>query len=181
VAGRHPARPKRPSARPRRSFRTSARTTSFEQAEALARQYEQSAAGGKDMEAAMELPTVTEGVTSYLADARARGLAPATLSKLTHIFRAQFEGWCEEEKIKFLRDLNARNLTEWRATWKDDRLARKKKFERVVGFFWFCVRQGVASPEPHPGHEKSHGQADTHRLLHRRRVRAHPRRLWTAR
>jgi integrase/recombinase XerD len=90
----------------------------------------------------MELPTVTEAVKSYLADARARGLASSTLSKLTHIFRAQFENWCEEHKHRFLRDLNARNLTEWRATWKDDHLARKKKFERVVGFFWFCVRQG---------------------------------------
>src|ERR1700689_2398236 len=67
-------------------FRTSARTTSFEQAEALARQYEASAAGGKDMEAAMELPTVTDAVDSYLADAHARGLAKSTLSKLTYIF-----------------------------------------------------------------------------------------------
>jgi hypothetical protein len=39
-------------------FRTSAKTTSWEQAEHLARQYEASAAGGRDMEAAMALPTV---------------------------------------------------------------------------------------------------------------------------
>ncbi len=39
-------------------FRTSAKTTSWEQAEGIARQYEAAAAGGKDMEAAMSLPTV---------------------------------------------------------------------------------------------------------------------------
>ena len=40
-----------------------------------------------------------------------------------------------------LRDFNPRNLTEGRQGWKDKPLARKKKFERILGFFWFCVRQ----------------------------------------
>ena len=38
--------------------------------------------------------------------------------------------------------LNQHNLTNWRVAWKDKQLAHKKKLERVVGFFWFAVRQG---------------------------------------
>jgi len=63
-------------------FRTSAKTTSWEQAEGIARQYEVAAAGGKDMEAAMALPTVKDAVDAYLADARARGLVDDTVRKL---------------------------------------------------------------------------------------------------
>jgi hypothetical protein len=48
----------------------------------------------------------------------------------------------------FLLDLNSRNMTEWRSTWKDKALAKQKKFERVVGFFWFCVRQGWLKENP---------------------------------
>ncbi len=57
-------------------------------------------------------------------------------------------GFAEENEIRFLRDFNQRNLTDFRATWKDKQLARKKKFERVVGFFWFGVRQGWIRENP---------------------------------
>jgi hypothetical protein len=68
-------------------FRTSAKTSSWEQAEGIARQYEGAAAGGKDMEAAMSLPTVKDAVETYLADAR--GLVDDTVRKLTTIFEKQ--------------------------------------------------------------------------------------------
>jgi integrase len=51
-------------------------------------------------------------------------------------------------EIKFLRDLDARNLSAWRETWIDEALTKKKKFERVVGFFWFCVRLGWIKENP---------------------------------
>jgi len=44
--------------------------------------------------------------------------------------------------------MNARNLTEWRSTWQDKALAKKKKFERVVGFFWFCSRMNWVKENP---------------------------------
>ena len=44
--------------------------------------------------------------------------------------------------------MNARNLTEWRSTWQDKALAKKKKFERVVGFFWFCSRMNSMKENP---------------------------------
>ena len=129
-------------------FRTSAKTTSWEQAEGIARQYEAAAAGGKDMEAAMSLPTVKDAVDAYLADARARGLVEDTVRKLTTIFEKQLLSFCEQEEIRFLRDLKTKDLTAWRKNWKDGQLARKKKHERVVGFFWFCVRQGILKDNP---------------------------------
>jgi hypothetical protein len=53
-----------------------------------------------------------------LAEAEGRGLAPATLKNLSHIFETQLLDFCSEEDIQFLSDLNARNLTEWRSAWQ---------------------------------------------------------------
>jgi integrase/recombinase XerD len=129
-------------------FRTSAKTKSWEQAELLARKYENSALSGEDLKPA-KMPTVKEAVGVFLADAEARGLAPATLQKLRGIFQVQLVGFAEESGVTFLREFNPRNLTEWRQTWKKEKeLARKKKFERVIGFFWYCVRQGWLRENP---------------------------------
>ena len=106
------------------------------------------AAGEDEVKEARTLPTVKEAVKGYLADAEARGLAPATMQKLEHIFRKQLLGIRRQHRIIFLREVNVRNLTEWRPTWNDKPLASKKKFERVIGFFWFCVRQGWLQDNP---------------------------------
>lgn len=129
-------------------FRVSAKTKSWEQAELLARKYEQSALGGEDDVKAIKLTTVREAVGVFLGDAEARGLATATRQKLRSFFEVQLLGFAEERGITFLREFNPRNLTEWRQTWREKELARKKKFERVVGFFWFCVRQGWLRENP---------------------------------
>jgi integrase/recombinase XerD len=129
-------------------FRVSAKTKSWEKAELVARKYENSALSGEELKPA-KMPTVKEAVGVFLADAEARGLAPATLQKLRGIFQVQLVGFAEESGITFLREFNPRNLTEWRQTWKKEKeLARKKKFERVIGFFWYCVRQGWLRENP---------------------------------
>jgi integrase len=91
---------------------------------------------------------VKEAVNAYLADAAARGLATGTIEKLVQIFKKQMAAFADQHRIVFLRDFNPRNLTEWRSTWGDRALSKKKKFERVVGFFWFCVRQGWIRDNP---------------------------------
>ena len=129
-------------------FRVSAKTKSWEKAELVARKYENSALSGEELKPA-KMPTVKEAVGVFHADAEARGLAPATLQKLRGIFQVQLVGFAEESGITFLREFNPRNLTEWRQTWKKEKeLARKKKFERVIGFFWYCVRQGWLRENP---------------------------------
>jgi len=119
-----------------------------EKASSLARKYEITGEGGDEVKEARTLPTVEEAVKGYLADAEARGLAPATIQKLEHIFKKQLLAFSEQHRIISLRDVNVRNMTEWRSTWADKPLARKKKFERVVGFFWFCVRHGWLKDNP---------------------------------
>ncbi|MFC5861849.1 site-specific integrase [Acidicapsa dinghuensis] len=129
-------------------FRVSAKTKSWEKAELVARKYENSALSGEELKPA-KMPTVKEAVGVFLGDAEARGLAPATLQKLRGIFQVQLVGFAEESGVTFLREFNPRNLTEWRQTWKKEKeLARKKKFERVIGFFWYCVRQGWLRENP---------------------------------
>lgn len=90
------------------SLRVSAKTRSWEQAESLARKYEITAAGGDEVKEARTLPTVKEAVKGYLADAEARGLAPATIQKLEHIFKKQFLAFSEQRRIIFLRDYQAK-------------------------------------------------------------------------
>ena len=94
------------------------------------------------------MPTVKEAVKVFLGDAEACGLASATLQKLRYIFEVQLLGFANETGLTFLNEFNPRNLTEWRQTWREKELARKKKFERVIGFFWFCVRQGWLRENP---------------------------------
>ena len=115
-------------------------------AESLARKYEIAAVGGEEIKEARTLPTLREAVSGYLADDEARRLAPATIQKLEHIFKKQLLAYAEQHRIVFPRDVNVRNMTGWRSTWTDMPLA--KKFERVVGFFWFCVRHGWLKDNP---------------------------------
>jgi site-specific recombinase XerD len=126
----------------------SAKTRSWEQAELISRKYENKAERGEEIKADSAQPTVKDAVSGYLADAQARGLAESTMEKLRQIFRKQLLGFAQQHQLLFLRELNVRNMTQWRSTWTDKPLARKKKFERVVGFFWFCVRHGWITENP---------------------------------
>src|SRR5438105_4058405 len=71
------------------------------QAELLARKCENSAISGEDLKPA-KMPTMKEAVGVFLADAEARGLAPATLQKLRSFFQVQLLGFAEESGITFL-------------------------------------------------------------------------------
>jgi hypothetical protein len=130
-------------------MRFSAKTRSWEKAEELARKYEIAATTCEGVERTSSLPTVKEAVNAYLAaDAEARGLAEGTIDKLRQVFKKQLAGFADQRRFVFLRDFNPRNLTEWRSSWTDRALSKKNKFERVVGFFWFCVRQGWIRDNP---------------------------------
>ncbi|MGH9605717.1 MAG: hypothetical protein ACRD3N_08445 [Terracidiphilus sp.] len=45
-----------------------------------------------------------------MADAKARGLAAATIQKPEHIFKKQLLSFAEPHRIVFLRDVNVRNI-----------------------------------------------------------------------
>ena len=92
--------------------------------------------------------TVEAAVKAYLADATSRGVAPATLTKLTTIFRKQFLAWTRIEGIEYLDELDLDALLNFRNTWEDGPLAKQKKQSRVIGFFWACVRRRYLTENP---------------------------------
>jgi len=95
--------------------------------------------------------TIEKAVESYLADARSRELKPATLSKLETIFRKQFLAWTRVQGVDYLDQIDLDALLSFRSTWKDGGLAKQKKQDRLIGFFWACVRRGYISQNPTMG------------------------------
>jgi integrase/recombinase XerD len=136
----------------------SAKTRSWERASKKARELEQAAedraraaAAGAALPPKAELVTAEQAVERYLADKRQQNCQPATLTKLETIFRKQFLSFVGKKGLVYLTELNLANLEEFRAGWKDQPLARKKKQERVLGFFWFCTRHGWLKENPAAG------------------------------
>ncbi len=127
-------------------IRKTAHTRSWEKAEELKRGWEEAASPKK-----IEPVTIEEAVAAYLADARARELREATLYKLESIFRKQFLSWVKDKGLRFLKEIDLPLLRDCRATWTDGALAKKKKQERLVGFFWFCIRSGWLTTNPTQG------------------------------
>jgi integrase len=95
--------------------------------------------------------TIVKAVESYLADARSRELKPATLSKLDTIFRKQFLAWTRVQGLDYLDQIDLDSLLSFRSTWKDGGLAKQKKQDRLIGFFWAGVRRGYISQNPTMG------------------------------
>jgi integrase/recombinase XerD len=129
-------------------IRRSLQTASWERAQSLAQQIEVA----EDPRAAPakpeQPPTIEQAVNEYLADAKARELSEATLYKLDIIFRKQFLGWTKAEGYTLLHELDLRAIQAFRASWRDGGLAKKKKQERLTGFFWFCIRTGWITQNP---------------------------------
>lgn len=126
--------------------RRSAGTRSWEKAEDIKREWEEAESPKKK-----EPITVVEAVAAYLADAKARELREATLYKLTILFEKQFLAWAKDKGIRFLTEVDLPLLRNYRAGWIDGPLAKKKKQERLTGFFWFCVRAGWIAANPTQG------------------------------
>lgn len=129
-------------------IRRSLHTSSWERAQGLVLGIE-SADDPMDAPAKKEEPvTLQKAVDEYLADAKARDLALSTLGKLETIFRKQFLAWARAEGFTLLREIDLRAVQSFRTTWKDGSLAKKKKQERMTGFFWFCIRAGWIATTP---------------------------------
>ena len=146
-------------------IRKSAKTRSWEKAEEYRRQLEGSssptpvqtyesvrisdrAATGHHRDQKKARVTVETAVEAYLSAARSRGLESSTLSKLEGIFRKQFLAWCSSQGYKFLDEVDLDALLTFRDTWIDGPLAKRKKQERLIGFFWACVRRRYITENP---------------------------------
>jgi integrase/recombinase XerD len=92
--------------------------------------------------------TLATAVARFLAAKKNENLEEATISKLTTIFQKKMLSWAASEQIRELDRIGASELERFRETWKDAPLSRKKKQERVVGFFYYCFRMGWIKTNP---------------------------------
>jgi len=129
-------------------IRHSLQTASWERAQGLALEIESADDPKAPPAKKEEAITIQQAVDEYLEDAKARDLAESTLAKLDTIFRKQLLGWARSEGYTLLSELDLRAVQALRTTWKDGGLAKKKKQERLTGFFWFCIRAGWIATSP---------------------------------
>lgn len=133
----------------------SAKTRSWDRAQDKAREIEEDAkrraadAASRQMPLAQnELFTIEQAIENYLEDKRQQNCEAATLYKLGIIFRKQFLSFVQSKGLVYLTEITLAHLEEFRREWKDGPLAKKKKQERVLGFFYFCQRHGWIKQNP---------------------------------
>jgi integrase/recombinase XerD len=132
----------------------SAKTRAWERAEevrrTVEREFEAKQEGREDavppeQETNVSLETA---VDRFLASKRKQNLADSTVSKLNAIFKKQLLAWAKQEGIRLVAEIQVRDLDSFRETWADGPLARKKKQERLIGFFYYCQRLGWIKSNP---------------------------------
>jgi integrase/recombinase XerD len=134
-------------------IRRSAKTRSWERAEDFKRKLEEEfEAKEKGLEEASRpeatVVTVTEAVTRFLNSKRNENLADSTVDKLTTIFEKQFLAWTNSARFTSITEITTADLEGFRDTWTDGPLAKKKKQERLIGFFYYCLRLGWIKSNP---------------------------------
>jgi integrase len=87
-------------------------------------------------------------VTRFLNSKRNENLADSTLDNLTTIFEKQFLGWASSAGFTDTTEIAPADLEAFRDTWTDGPLAKKKKQERLIGFFYYCLRLGWIKSNP---------------------------------
>ena len=151
-------------------IRRSLHTASWERAQGLAQEIE-SADDPKAPPKKEEPVTLEKAVKEYLADAKARDLAESTLSKLTTIFEKQFLTWAKAEGYTLLREMDLRAVQSLRTTWKDGGLAKKKKQERMTGFFLVLYPGWMDHHHSYPQSQANYRPPEADRLFSTQRIR----------
>ncbi len=136
-------------------IRRSAKTRSWEKAEDFKRRAGRGIRGEAERDwkrpPAPEpaLVTVKEAVARFLNSKRNENLADSTLDKLTTIFEKQFlvVGYFVRDSTH-ITEITTADLEGFRDTWTDGPLAKKKKQERLIGFFYYCLRLGWIKSNP---------------------------------
>jgi len=94
-----------------------------------------------------EVTTVEKSTEAFLADAEARHLSEATLSKYQRLFD-QLEAFAKNSGVSELRMLDLPLLRRFRSTWKDSPISALKKLERLRAFFRFTQEAGWIEENP---------------------------------
>ena len=97
---------------------------------------------------ASEPASVRDAVKRFLDSKRNENLAGSTLDKLKTIFERQFLAWATSAGFENLAEITTADLEAFRDIWTDGPLAKKKKQERLIGFFYYGMRLGWIKSNP---------------------------------
>jgi integrase/recombinase XerD len=134
-------------------IRWSAKTRSWEKAVEFKREmeaeYDAKQNGAREVvDVAPEKIGVKDAVARFINSKRNGNLAESTLDTLKTIFEKQFLSWATESRLRDLEEITTADLEAFRDTWEDGPLAKKKKQEQLIGFFYYCLRLGWIKSNP---------------------------------
>jgi integrase len=128
--------------------RRSAQTSSWENAEKLARKLEADVDPEREKIEARREFNLREAVQTFLGDQQARGLAKESQKKYRTLLERQFLVWADGRKLKLLTRISPADLTKFRATWDNGETTTHRKHETLMSFFKFCQRNELMVKNP---------------------------------
>jgi integrase/recombinase XerD len=91
---------------------------------------------------------IVDAIQSFRDDEDARHLTEGTLKKSRYFFETQLKEWAEPEKLIYLDQITPALLTKFRAGWTNAAQTVQRKHERLIAFFWFCIRMEWITKNP---------------------------------
>jgi integrase len=85
------------------------------------------------------LVQVHEAVKLFVTDGKSRHLADETIRVYRKFIERKFLGWCDEEGIRYLRELTFEHMLAFRGSWDYAAITASKRLEVLRLFFRFCV------------------------------------------
>jgi integrase/recombinase XerD len=128
------------------SVRVSAGTRSWERAEIEARKREDIADPHKP--AVRSRVTILDAIQCFRDDEKSRHLSKHTQKKSEVFFEKQLKTWAARLGLEYLDHLSPAELTKFRSAWGNGSSTTRRKHERLVAFFWFCVRMDWIDKNP---------------------------------
>ena len=91
---------------------------------------------------------IEDAVQCFRDDEKSRHLSKDSQRKSEFFFGKQLQTWAESQGFVFLDQLRPPALTQFRAHWDNGSATTRRKHERLVAFFWFCVRMDWLDKNP---------------------------------
>ena len=120
----------------------SAKTRSWAEAEDRARKLEQG-----NTVPDLNVRTVADAVKAYLGDVAARNLSDNYQAKLTRELN-ELADWAKLKPVPGMRHWDLHLLEEFRGTWTEGPVTRRKRQERMRSFFLYCERHAWIDRNP---------------------------------
>ena len=92
--------------------------------------------------------TLEDAVQYFRDDEKSRHLSKDSRRKSEFFFEKQLKTWADEQGFVFLDQLRPPELTKFRAAWGNGSATTRRKHERLVAFFWFCIRMDWLDKNP---------------------------------